>query len=184
MADESPSPTDVVSESQAQREHVRLRRTLSYRLRTERRMTFPAIARALAAGTTDPATGERVVFEISPKTALGDYWHVLRENGYVIDHADVELRRAEELEKCEALEAAYWPAAIGNATTPGDPQAANVVLRAMRTRHSLFPGLTQVQVTGPGGGPLQVQVSIPDEALVEMVAAARERQNEAAPSMN
>lgn len=155
-----------------------LRRTLVYRLRTEQHLTFAAISRLLAQGTVDPATQETIRFELAANTVQHDYWHVLRENGYVTDPTEVELHRAEELEKCDAIEKAFWKDALA-----GDARSANVVLRAMRTRQSLL-GLTQVTVTGPGGGPIPVQVSIPDEALVKMVAAVRERQAEAAPSMN
>lgn len=177
MSDPTPADQDLMTLKQQQKEQLQLRRTLAYRLRTERHLTFAAITRVLAAGTLDPATGETVQFQVATKTVIDDYHIVLRDNGYVTDRADVELHRAEELEKCDALEAAYYPEAL-----KGDVKSANVVLRVMRLRQSLL-GLTQVQVSGPGGGPIPVQVSISDEALVGMVARARERDAEA-PSMN
>lgn len=176
-------------------EDLELRRTLTFRLRSERRLSWKAISRALAAGTVNPATGEKVWFTISPTVVRSDYYLVLRRDGYVPDAAQVEEARAAELLKLDQLEDTYWERATGYTETvdgtvrdhPPDEVAANLVLRVMRQRAQLT-GMNQVRLSGPDGGPIPVELSVPDDMIARILTDSLDRARAEAtadePSMN
>lgn len=157
-----------------------LRRTLVFRARSEQRLTYRQIAAALKRGTPNPASpGDVITFDIAPTTVREDFYHVLREFGYVPDPAMVEEQRAEELLKLDQLEDVYWPRAVGytnddGGKVPGDTVAANLVLRVARQRAQLA-GLNQVRISGADGGPVQVELSVPDDLIAQILTDSLER---------
>lgn len=164
-------------------EDLELRRTLTFRLRSERRLSWKAISRALAAGTVNPATGTEVQFTISPSSVRNDYYLVLRRDGYVPDPEQVEEARAAELLKLDQLEDTYWDRAIGyteriegaaSKVHPPDEVAANLVLRVMRQRAQLT-GMNQVRLSGPDGGPIPVELSVPDDMIARILSDSMDR---------
>lgn len=134
-----------------------MRRTLVFRLRSERRLSYRAICAALAQGTVDPATGDRVVFDITPNAARYDYWKILEQSGYLPDRDRVEEARGEELDKCDRLEEGLAPAAFS-----GDPRSVATFLRVMERRARLL-GL-DVQPASPA-----VDVDAEAQAMVDRV---------------
>lgn len=168
---------------------LKLRRSVVFRARSEQRLTFRQIATSLERGITNPVTGEPVTFEISPRTVRDDYYIVLRESGYVPDPTQVEEQRAEELLKLDKIEDAYWDRAVGFTKPDGtvieaDSTAANLVLRAQRQRAQLA-GLNQVRISGPDGGPIPIELSVPDDVIAGILRQSLERaETAAAQSMN
>lgn len=146
---------------------IELRRTLVFRLRSERRMSYRQIAAALASGTVGP-DGKEVKFTISPKQVRNDYWHVMRESGYTPDPDAVENYRAEQLEQCEQIKAGLRATAFA-----GDDKAANAYLRTLDHEAKLLGLYVPIPERAPERSPEELANEV--AAFLAGVAAVQER---------